>query len=112
MKILRHMMMKRLGFLMIMGLLFGLLAFTYLKSGMIRGRIAPADAASQVLAVLGKDTLRAEVNNGNFAFPSVKVGTYTIQVKAKSPYKDTSIVNVPVIDSVTTDIGLLKLKQE
>lgn len=104
--------MKRFSFLMIIVSLVGLLAFTYIKAGKIRGRIAPADAASQVLAVLGTDTLRAEVNNGNFAFPEAKVGTYTIQVKANVPYKDTSIVNVPVIDSITTDVGLVKLKQQ
>lgn len=103
--------MKRFSFLMIIGLGIGLLAFTYIKEGKIQGRIAPADAASQVLAVLGTDTLRSAVNNGNFAFPLVKVGTYTIQVKANAPYKDTSIVNVPVIDSITTDVGLIKLKQ-
>ncbi|TCC86382.1 peptidase associated/transthyretin-like domain-containing protein [Pedobacter hiemivivus] len=104
--------MKRLSFLMIIGLVIGLLAFTFIKTGKIQGRIAPADGASQVFAVLGTDTLRAEINNGNFAFPAVKVGTYTIQVKAIAPYKDTSVVNVPVIDSITTDVGLIKLKQE
>lgn len=93
------------------GLSLGLLAFTAVREGGIKGRVLPAEAGTQVLAVSGVDTLRAEINSGNFTFTNVKKGTYTIWIKAKAPFKDTSLENVAVIDSALTDVGEIKLAQ-
>lgn len=98
------------NFLVVTGLGLGLLAFTFIKTGNIQGKVTPVDGASQVLAILGTDTLSAVINNGNFAFRNVKTGTYTVLVKANVPYKDLPIKNVAVIDSITTDVGLIKLQ--
>lgn len=92
------------------GLVLSLFAFTFIKTGNIQGKVSPAEGASQVLAVLGADTLRTVVDNGNFAFRNVKTGTYTIVVKANAPYNDVSVKNVAVIDSVTTNVGVIKLQ--
>lgn len=94
-----------------MGLALGMLAFTLIKDGGIQGKVSPADGAVQVLAVAGTDTLKTEINNGSFVFGAVKPGTYTLWVKAKAPYKDTSVENVAVVDSATTDVGEIKLQQ-
>ena len=94
-----------------MGLLFALVAFTFIKESGITGKISPADGASEVLAVAGTDTLKTVVSNGSFIFSPVKPGTYTILVKAKAPYKDTSVENVAVVDSAVTDVGEIKLVQ-
>ena len=104
--------MKKISskFTMLSGLVLSLLSFTIAGTGSIQGKITPADGASKVLAVLGRDTLSTVVNNGNFAFKNIKTGTYTILVKANIPYNDLSIKNVAVIDSATTDVGLLKLQ--
>ena len=98
------------NFLMIIGLALSLLAFAFIKTGNIQGKVTPAGAASQVLAVLGADTLRTVANNGSFVFRNVKTGTYTIVVKANVPYNDVSVKNVAVIDSTTTDVGVIKLQ--
>ena len=105
--------MKRLSlnFLMVIGLLFALIAFTFIKESGITGKISPADGASEVLAVAGKDTLKTMPSNGSFTFSPIKPGTYTIWVKAKPPYKDTSVENVAVVDSAVTDVGEIKLEQ-
>ncbi len=105
--------MKRtvINYLMITGLALGLLSFSFIQSGNIRGKVLPAEAASEVYAILGTDTLKTVVNNGNFAFPNIKTGTYTILVKAIPPYQDVSVKNVAVIDSVTTDVGVVKVQQ-
>ena len=95
---------------MITGLAIILFSFSFIKTGNIRGKVLPAGAASEVFAVLGVDTLKTTVSNGNFAFQNIKTGTYTILVKAISPYQDASIKNVAVIDSVTTDVGVVKLQ--
>jgi hypothetical protein len=63
------------------------------------------------VAIAGTDTLKTEITSGSFAFANVKKGTYTVWVKAKAPYKDTSVENVAVLDSAVTDVGEIKLQQ-
>lgn len=105
--------MKKLSvnFLALAAIGMALLAFTFVKNGGIKGTVTPIDRVTQVIAVAGTDTLRTVLNNGNFSFSEVKPGTYTIWVKAKTPYKDTSVENVAVIDSTITDVGEIKLLQ-
>ncbi|WP_276089368.1 carboxypeptidase regulatory-like domain-containing protein [Pedobacter sp. JY14-1] len=83
--------------------------FIPVRQGGIRGTVAPAESAVQVFAITGKDTLQAEISNGKFAFNQVKKATYTLRVKARPPYKDTSLENVAVIDSAITDVGEIRL---
>lgn len=100
-----------LSFLTAAILALGLFAFTAIKDGGIKGTVTPADGATEVVAVSGTDTLRAEFGSGNFVFNNVKPGTYTVWVKAKAPYKDTSVENVAVVDSTVTDVGEITLLQ-
>ncbi|EDM37584.1 hypothetical protein PBAL39_10581 [Pedobacter sp. BAL39] len=105
--------MKNLG-LNILGIVLlsvGLLAFTKARTGGIQGKVNPAEAAVQVLAVSGKDTLTTMVNGGTFVFSNVKAGTYSVMVKAVVPYKDVTLSNVAVVDSATTDVGVIRLLQ-
>nr|WP_121269773.1 carboxypeptidase regulatory-like domain-containing protein [Pedobacter schmidteae] len=103
--------MKRSSMVMMTGLLLSLLAFTFIKSGNIQGKVLPADGALEVQAIMGTDTLRTALNNGSFIFKNIKTGTYAILLKGNMPYKDTTVKNVAVIDSTTTDIGLIRLAQ-
>lgn len=103
--------MKKLSFLVAVGLFIGLMAFTSIKDGGIIGKVSPADSATQALAVKGTDTLITPIVNGNFVFVNVKPGTYTVWVKAKLPYKDAAVENVAVIDSTVTDVGQITLIQ-
>lgn len=86
-------------------------AFTFVKSGSIAGRVSPADAVSGVSLIAGQDTMTVTVNQGNFSFTNLKEGVYTLVIKANAPYKDAVIENVAVKDSSTTDVGEIKLKQ-
>ena len=105
--------MKRssIKILAIASLSLGLFAFASIKEGGIQGKVTPAEGAKEVVAVVGTDTLRSQINNGAFVFSSVKKGTYTVWFKANAPYKDTLVENVAVTDSATTDIGEIKLMQ-
>lgn len=105
--------MKRvsLSFLVIAALSIGLFAFGSIKEGGIQGKVTPADGAKEVWAIAGNDTLRSQISNGAFVFSNVKKGTYTVWVLANAPYKNTSLENVAVADSATTDIGEIKLLQ-
>lgn len=97
--------------MVILGLLSGIYAFTSIRAGGIQGKITPALGVEKVVAIAGKDTLTAEINKGNLVFRKVKPNTYLLLIKGKAPYKDTTIVDVAVIDSATTDIGEIKLHQ-
>ncbi|MES2457171.1 MAG: carboxypeptidase regulatory-like domain-containing protein [Bacteroidota bacterium] len=99
-----------LNFLAAAGLSLGLLGFTSMREGGIKGTVSPVEGATQIVAIAGTDTLKAEIVSGSFSLSNVKKGTYTIWVKAKAPYKDTSVENVAVIDSAITDVGEIKLQ--
>ncbi len=105
--------MKKLSvnFLVIAAFSLLLLAFVTIKDGGIKGKVSPADSALQVVAVSGTDTIKGDLSSGSFTINNVKPGTYTVWVKAKAPYKDTSVENVAVVDSTVTDVGEIKLKQ-
>ncbi|HKG06247.1 MAG TPA: hypothetical protein VKB19_07315 [Pedobacter sp.] len=92
-------------------LLMALLAFTSTRFGGIRGTVSPADGVIQIVAIASSDTLKTNVTDGKFTLSNVKKGTYTIWVKAKAPYKDTTVETVAVIDSAITDVGEIKLQQ-
>lgn len=100
-----------LNLLAVAGLSLGLFAFNAVNEGGIKGKIIPANGAKEVVAVMGTDTLRSEINNGTFLFSHIKKGNYTIWIKANAPYKDASVQNVAVVDSVTTDVGEIQLQQ-
>jgi hypothetical protein len=105
--------MKKSGFrlFLVVGSLFCLSAFALIKTGSIQGKLMPADGAIEVLAINGADTLRVSSVNGSFVFKNIKTGTYTVVAKAKPPYQDIVVKDVAVIDSVTTDVGILKFQQ-
>ncbi|RYE40970.1 MAG: carboxypeptidase regulatory-like domain-containing protein [Sphingobacteriales bacterium] len=100
-----------LNFAIVIALLAGLFSFTSIRSGGIQGKILPSDGLAEVLAVSGTDTIAAEISNGNIKFSNVKAATYLLLIKAKQPYKDTSVENVAVIDSTITDIGEVRLER-
>ena len=105
--------MKKPGFLIIALMVFTLFfaAFTNIKTGGIIGKVSPVEAASSASLVVGTDTLKAEILQGNFTFTNLKEGVYTLLIKANAPYKDIVIEKVAVKDSATTDVGEIKLQQ-
>lgn len=105
--------MKKLSvnFLVIAAFSLLLLAFVTIKDGGIKGKVSPADSATQVVDISGTETLKGDLSGGNFTINNVKPGTYTVWVKAKPPYKDKSVENVAVVDSTVTDVGEIKLEQ-
>ena len=93
------------------GLMTGLSAFISAKDGAIQGKVLPAEGTQVVMAISGRDTVRAEVTTGTFMLNKVKPGTYTVWFKGIAPYKDTSVEAVAVVEGSTTDIGEVKLLQ-
>lgn len=103
--------MKKTGVSLFAALVLTVLLFSFalINDGSIQGKITPATGAQTVLVVAGKDTITAQLNSGQFVFPKIKPGTYTLWVKGIPPLKDTTIVNVAVIEGNTTDVGEIML---
>ena len=95
----------------IVAVMFILFAFSSARVGGIRGKVFPIDGADKAMAISGKDTVLTDIVAGSFNFANVKKGTYAVWLRAKAPFKDTSVENVAVIDSAVTDIGEIKLAQ-
>lgn len=105
--------MKRISVNLLLITAFALLLFAFvtIKDGGIKGKVSSADSVVQVIAISGSDTLKANINGENFTISNVKPGTYVVWIKGKFPSRDASLINVPVLDSTTTDVGQIRLKQ-
>ena len=86
-------------------------AFKIQNDGAIQGKVVPQEGVQMVVAIAGRDTVSTQLNGGSFMLSKLKPGTYTVWMKGNPPFRDTSIVNVAVIEGTTTDIGEIRLNQ-
>jgi len=100
---------KKASFFSIIGIATSLFAFTTLQGGSIKGKVIPADGASQVWAISNADTLKAAISQGNFEITRAKAGTYKVYIDAIDPYKDVVKDGVQVNDGSTVDLGEIQL---
>lgn len=98
-----------LGFLATATVALGLMAFTTVETGTIKGTLSPANSVDQVLAISGTDTLKVTPDSTSFTFDQVKAGSYTVIVDAKEPLKDKALENVTVKAGEVADLGEIKL---
>ena len=89
----------------------GILAFTYFKSGSIKGTVSPADGGVRAWAESVTDTLRAPIVNGTYEIPDVKPGAYKIIIEAKPPYRNVAKDGIMVNDGQAADVGEIKLEK-
>ena len=102
--------MKNIGIWVVaISLMVGIWAFTWARRGEIRGSVTPKGAAESVVTVAGTDTVRAEYKDGFFSLKGLSNGTYSVWIKAASPYRDTVISHVVVSDTLIADIGDIRL---
>ena len=98
-----------LGFLATATAALGLMAFTTVETGTIKGTLSPANSVNQVLAISGTDTLKVTPDSASCTFDQVKAGSYTVIVDAKEPLNDKSLENVTVKAGEVADLGEIKL---
>jgi len=104
--------MKKLTNILPLMLLFLLVAaFKIQNDGAIQGKVVPQEGIQMVVAIAGRDTVSTQLNGGSFMLAKLKPGTYTVWMKGIAPFRDTSIVNVAVIEGTTTDLGEIRLAQ-
>jgi len=105
--------MKKLNWIFA-GIIVALLtSFAFMSeiAGGIQGKVKPVEGLNAVIAISGTDTLQASTSEGVFVFTNLKKGTYMLWIRANAPYKDTTIQNVAVADSATTDVGEIMLQK-
>jgi len=98
-----------LGFLATATVALGLMAFTTVETGTIKGTLTPANSVNQVLAISGTDTLKVTPDSTSFTFDQVKAGSYTVIIDAKEPLNDKALENVAVKAGEVADLGEIKL---
>ena len=98
-----------LGFLATATVALGLMAFTTVETGTIKGTLTPANSVNQVLAISGTDTLKVTPDSTSFTFDQVKEGSYTVIIDAKEPLNDKALENVAVKAGQVADLGEIKL---
>ena len=86
-------------------------AFITFAGGIIKGKILPADGASQVWAISSSDTLKAAISQGIFEISNVKQGTYKIYIDAIDPYRDVVRDGIQVSENGTVDLGEIQLSK-
>lgn len=101
----------RIGLLALSAITAGLFAFTTLKGGSIKGKITPADGASQVWALSATDTLKAIINQGSFEIQNANAGTYKVYIDAVEPYKDVIKEGIQVTEGGSADLGEISLQK-
>ena len=87
------------------------LSFTISQTAAITGSITPADVATHVWAITGKDTFSGSILQNRFEFDKIKPGTYQIVVEASPPYKNGVKNDVVVKKDLTVDIGEIRLRK-
>ena len=101
---------KTIG-LMAVVVAFASFAFTKFDGGGIKGKITPAEGATQVWALSATDTLKSTITDGSFEISNAKAGTYKVFIDATEPYKDVVKDNVQVSDGGTVDLGSITLEK-
>jgi hypothetical protein len=98
-----------ISYILIIAAITFFLAFITFANGSIKGKIIPADGASQVWAISSLDTLKAAISQGSFQVSNVKQGIYKIYIDAIDPYKDVVKEGVHVSENGTVDLGEIQL---
>jgi len=94
-----------------LAMVFALFAFTALKNGSIKGRVSPSASATSVYITSGMDTMRTNIQNGDFEIGEVKPGTYKLVIEAIAPYKNFQKEGVVVSEKKATNVGEITLQQ-
>lgn len=101
-----------LGMLSVSVFAAGLLAFTHIADGSVKGAIVPIDGGIRAWALSAKDTFRTDISSGSFEIQNVKPGTYRLIIEAKAPYKNFAKDSITVIEGNSLDVGEISLTKD
>ena len=103
-------MKKILAFTSFAFMAIAVIARNDLKAG-IHGSIDPPEGAKKIWAISGTDSVSTVPVAGRFAI-EVKPGTWTLIVEGAGSYKNAVVNNVQVMETQSTDVGLIRLQSK
>jgi hypothetical protein len=81
-------------------------------SGALTGIVTPAVSSPKVFAIMGTDTAGTIADAaGNFYFPGLAAGTYSVNFIPLSPYLTKTVGNVVVTNGAVTNMGTVTISQ-
>jgi hypothetical protein len=92
-------------------LLICVFAYGAFQGAVITGTVRPAEAATDVWAISGKDTFSGSIVENTFEISKLKPGTYAVVIEAEPPYKKAVRENIQAIDGQVTKIGEIVLEK-
>jgi hypothetical protein len=96
--------------IIIVAAISGLHARRLNQASIITGRVSPATAVNQILAIRGTDSVRTILKDGAFIL-QLKTGRYKIIINAIRPYKDVVKEGIFAEPGKNTDLGEINLEQ-
>lgn len=102
--------MKKVAVILILALMISAFIVPRNYKPGIHGSVEPPDAANRIWAVNGRDSVSGVQAGGKFSI-DVKPGNWTLIVEAIKPYKNAVVEGILVLETQSTDAGVIRLQQ-
>jgi hypothetical protein len=89
----------------------GLVGFSNLRGGSLKGSISPANGGNRVWIVSSTDTIKAPIDRGSFEVRDIHPGIYRVIIEANPPYKNVARTGITLQDGQMMDLGEIVLMQ-
>jgi hypothetical protein len=103
--------MAKLSLLALGVIAAGLLGFSSLRNGTVRGSVSPAEGGNRIWMISATDTIKAPIEKGAFEIRNLKPGAYRVVIEANPPYKNVAKAGIIVMDGQVMDMGEIVLFQ-
>lgn len=91
---------------------FAFFAFNTFQSGSIKGTVTPVEGGFRAWAISSTDTLKADIDNGQYEIKNLRPGTYRVIIEAKKSYKNAAKEGVVLTEAASIDIGNIQLVKD
>ena len=87
--------------------------FSEAVTGAIEGVVMPIEATPVISAISAGDTTTTLTNNqtGEFMLRGLKEGTYQLEFNVNTPYSDTTLNDIEVLNGIVTVLDTLWIQQ-
>jgi len=86
-------------------------AVKLLQTSSLRLRISPKEAAENIWAVQGNDSMRLPGNDGLYYISTLHPGNWRISIDAKKPYRNVCVAAEDIRPGVELDLGEIRLEK-
>ncbi len=86
-------------------------AVKLLQTSSLRTRISPKEAAENIWAIQGNDSLRLLGSDGLYYISALHPGNWRIVIDAKKPYRNASVEAADIRPGIEMDLGEIRLEK-